>query len=148
MPLRNFALDYNSPPLSESFTSGQMLQLNDITTSMDVNTTDHFEQARVQTLSELDPFIFIQHDVKIPTRKEARMARAQFLALCWALFLIGWAEGSKGSLLPRIQKSYHVCYLPIPLTVCQPLPVPMNSAGWVRNGVLDISFWKCGQYCL
>jgi len=104
---------------------------------------DDFEQARVQTLSELAPLICpVQQDVEIPTRKEARTARAQFLALCWSLFLIGWTDGSIGPLLPRIQKFYHVSYFPIPWTVCQPL---LNSAGWVRNSVLDIRFGMRGQ---
>jgi hypothetical protein len=57
---------------------------------------------------ELQQFIPIQHDVKIPTTKEARTARVQFLALCWSLFLMGWINGSTGPLLPSIQKSYDV----------------------------------------
>ncbi|KAF8805637.1 MFS general substrate transporter [Phlegmacium glaucopus] len=78
---------------------------------MDVDSTDHPEELELETLtdSELDPFIdHVQHDVKIPTRKEALTARAQFLALCWSLFLIGWTDGSIGPLLPRIQKFYDV----------------------------------------
>jgi len=75
-----------------------------------VKLKDDYEQARVQTQSELDPLICrVQHDVGFPTRKEARTARAQFLALCWSLFLIGWTDGSTGPLLPRIQTFYHVC---------------------------------------
>ena len=57
---------------------------------------------------ELEQFIHIEHDVKIPTRKEARTGRVQFLALCWSLFLMGWISGSTGPLLPSIQKSYDV----------------------------------------
>ena len=56
--------------------------------------------------SELDPLI--QRDEKGPTKKEARIALAQFLALCWALFVIGWTDGSTGPLLPRIQNVYDV----------------------------------------
>lgn len=56
---------------------------------------------------ELQQFIHVQHDVKIPTKKEARTARVQFLALCWSLFLMGWIDGSAGPLLPSIQKSYN-----------------------------------------
>lgn len=66
---------------------------------------EHHEQ---QPRSELDPLI--QRDEKGPTKKEARIARAQFLALCWALFVIGWTDGSTGPLLPRIQNVYDVSF--------------------------------------
>ena len=68
-------------------------------TNLDVESTDRAQ-------SELDPLI--GNDVKVPTKQEARLARAQFLALCWALFVIGWNDGSTGPLLPRIQKFYDV----------------------------------------
>jgi hypothetical protein len=71
-------------------------------TNMDVDSTDY--EQRVQ--SELDPLI--QRDEKGPTKKEERVARAQFLALCWALFVVGWTDGSTGPLLPRIQVFYDV----------------------------------------
>ena len=54
------------------------------------------------THHERDPLI------QRPTKKEARMARAQFLTLCWALFVIGWTDGSTGPLIPRIQDVYDV----------------------------------------
>ena len=75
---------------------------------MFTNTIQDFESTHheQQTRSELDPLI--QRDEKGPTKKEARMARAQFLALCWALFVIGWTDGSTGPLLPRIQSFYDV----------------------------------------
>ena len=69
---------------------------------MDVESTDHDQRAR----SELDPLL--GNDLKALTNQEARSARAQFLALCWALFVIGWFDGSTGPLLPRIQKFYDV----------------------------------------
>ena len=75
-------------------------------TTQDVESTTRHEQQ--PTLSELDPLI--QRDEKGPTKKEARMARAQFLALCWALFVIGWTDGSTGPLLPRIQSFYDVSW--------------------------------------
>ena len=56
--------------------------------------------------SEVDPLI--QRDEKSPTKKEERVARAQFLALCLALFVVGWTDGSTGPLLPRIQIFYDV----------------------------------------
>ena len=39
---------------------------------------------------------------------KACSACTQFLALCWALFIIGWCDGSTGPLLPRIQEFYHI----------------------------------------
>ena len=73
------------------------------TTNQDVESTDH---GRAQ--SELDPLI--AKDVKVPTKQEARTARAQFLSLCWALFVLGWNDGSIGPLLPRIQEFYDVSW--------------------------------------
>ena len=71
-------------------------------TNIDVDSTDYERR----TQSELDPLI--QRDEKGPTVKEQRVARAQFLALCWALFVVGWTDGSTGPLLPRIQVFYDV----------------------------------------
>lgn len=34
--------------------------------------------------------------------------RLQFFALCYAMFVLGWNDGSTGPLLPRIQSVYHV----------------------------------------
>ena len=72
-------------------------------TNFDVDPTD-LEHSSIQ--SELDPLI--PRDEKGPTKKEERVARAQFLALCWALFVVGWTDGSTGPLLPRIQNFYNV----------------------------------------
>jgi hypothetical protein len=83
-------------------TSGQMFK--DSTNRMDDYPTDSEDGVQI----ELQQFLHTQHDVKIPTRKEARTARSQFLALCWSLFLMGWISGSTGPLLPSIQKSYDV----------------------------------------
>jgi len=75
------------------------------------NTIQDVESTHREKLApnELDPLI--QRDGKGPTKKEAGMARAQFLALCWALFVIGWTDGSTGPLsplLPRIQNFYGI----------------------------------------
>ena len=96
-------------PLPIMFTdSSTILQVH-----VDSTGTDH-EHCMMQ--NELDPLI--QRDEKGPTKKEERVARAQFLALCWALFVVGWTDGSTGPLLPRIQISYDVSSvsLTIPLT--------------------------------
>ena len=57
----------------------------------------------------------IQYDVKVPSKREAHRARAQFLALCWTMFMLGWTNGSTGPLLPRIQIYYDVSRRPIVL---------------------------------
>ena len=71
-------------------------------------TTQDVESIHPEELirSELDPLI--PRDEKGPTKKEERVARAQFLALCLALFVVGWTDGSTGPLLPRIQVFYNV----------------------------------------
>lgn len=35
-------------------------------------------------------------------------AHVQYMAVCWAVFLIGWNDGTTGPLLPRIQAYYQV----------------------------------------
>ena len=82
---------------------------NSLSTNLgsDVESTNHEQRAQ----SELDPLISNNVKLVVPTKKEARLARAQFLALCWALFVLGWNDGSIGPLLPRIQKFYDVSWL-------------------------------------
>ena len=107
-----------------------------MSTNNDVESTHHEQLPQ----SELDPLI--QRDEKGPTKKEARMARAQFLTLCWALFVIGWTDGSTGPLLPRIQSVYDVsCHLFI-------FQYLINSADRVRNRVLGICVAMHGQWSL
>ena len=74
-----------------------------------VESTDHEQRAQ----SKLDPLI--QRDVKALLKQEANMARAQFLALCWAMFVMGWTNSSTGPLLPRIQIFYDVSSLSWPI---------------------------------
>lgn len=50
----------------------------------------------------------IQVAVSEPSKSAGLRAKFQFFSLCWALFLIGWSDGSTGPLLPRIQSVYHV----------------------------------------
>ena len=68
-------------------------------TNLDVDSTDH-EQSVLDSL--------VQRDKKGPSKKEERVARAQFLALCWTLFVVGWTDGSTGPLLPRMRIFYDV----------------------------------------
>ena len=69
---------------------------------MDVDSTDH-EHGTQSVLESL-----IQHDENEPSKKEERVARVQFLALCWTLFVVGWTDGSAGPLLPRMQNYFGV----------------------------------------
>lgn len=71
-------------------------------TIQDDESIHHEQLAR----SELDPLI--PRDEKGPSKKEERVARAQFLALCLALFVVGWTDGSTGPLIPRLQIFYDV----------------------------------------
>jgi hypothetical protein len=73
-------------------------------TNLDVESTDYEQLVQ----SELDPLMHC--DVKVPTKQEANVARAQFLAICWSMFVIGWINGSTGPLLPRIQIFYDVSW--------------------------------------
>ncbi|KAF9047600.1 MFS general substrate transporter [Panaeolus papilionaceus] len=56
---------------------------------------------------ERTPLIGKVQDV---TPKQRKIARVQFLSLCWSLFLLGWNDGSIGPLLPRIQSTFNVGY--------------------------------------
>lgn len=69
---------------------------------MDIDSTDH-EHGTQSVLESL-----IQHDENEPSKKEERVARVQFLALCWTLFVVGWTDGSAGPLLPRMQNYFGV----------------------------------------
>ena len=99
---------------------------------VDVESTDHHQQ-RVQ--SEQDPLI--QHVVNVPSKQEANVARAQFLAICWSMFVAGWTNSSTGPLLPRIQLFYDVSSLSWPLfllTIFQNisiLQVGLGAASWL-----------------
>ena len=72
---------------------------------MDIESTDHEQPAE----SELDPLI--QNVVKVPSKQEANVAQAQFLTLCWGMFIMGWTNSSTGPLLPRVQIFYDVSSL-------------------------------------
>ena len=102
---------------------------------MDVDSADHEQAAQ----GELHPLI--QHAGKIPTRKEARTAHAQSLALCWSLFWIGWMDSSTGPLLPTIQKFYNVFLF----FLFELFRLLMDPTGRVRHSVLDIRPGLCGQ---
>ena len=83
-------------------------------TNLDVESTDNEQPAQLE--SELDALI--QCDAaKALSKQEAHVARAQFLALCWSMFLLGWTNSSTGPLLPRIQIFYDVSSLGLAYTL-------------------------------
>ena len=49
------------------------------------------------------------------TPKQAAIEQNQFLALCLAIFLVGWNDGTTGPLLPRVQSVYRVSYIVVSL---------------------------------
>ena len=100
--------------------------------TVDVESTDH--QQRVQ--SEQDPLI--QHVVKVPSKQEANVARAQFLAIFWSMFVAGWTNSLTGPLLPRIQLFYDVSSLSWPLFLFDDFSKHLYSSGWVRTSVLAV----------
>ncbi|KAF4620264.1 hypothetical protein D9613_001062 [Agrocybe pediades] len=70
--------------------------------------------ASPETNSETS-LLIVQDDLSLagstllsPAQK--RVATLQFLALCFSLFVLGWNDGSTGTLLPRIQEVYNVSY--------------------------------------
>ena len=103
--------------------------------NLDIESTDH-----VDAQSELDPLI--QRDVKELSKQEANVARAQFLALCWAMFVMGWTNSSTGPLLPRIQTFYDVSSLSWTIRCSFEY---FYSSGRVRRSVLGICFIAYGQ---
>lgn len=58
------------------------------------------------TATAEDPDLPIANEISHISSKWA--ARIQFAAVCWAVLLIGWNDGTTGPLLPRIQSHYHV----------------------------------------
>ncbi|KAJ7735781.1 MFS general substrate transporter [Mycena metata] len=68
-----------------------------------------------------------------PSQQQILLGRVQTLALCWAVFLAGWNDGTLGPLLPRIQEVYHLGYLIVSLLfVCA-------SIGSITGAVMTIS---------
>ncbi|KAM5539257.1 hypothetical protein V8D89_007130 [Ganoderma adspersum] len=49
-------------------------------------------------------------DIQAVTRTMRRKAWFQYTALCWAMFVCGWNDGTSGPLVPRLQEVYHVPY--------------------------------------
>ena len=114
--------------------------LND-NTNLDVESTDHEQPLQ----SELDPLI--QPDVKVvPSKQEMHVARAQFLTLCWTMFVMGWTNSSTGPLLPRIQIFYDVsCNLyviPKAGTISSNISI-LSGRNW--SSILDICFTAYGK---
>lgn len=60
--------------------------------------------------SESDPLLDADATglLRPESRQQAKIARYQFAAICWCLYLAGWNDGSIGPLLPRIKAEYEV----------------------------------------
>ena len=112
-------------------------------TNLDVESTDHEQPVQ----NELDPLI--QPDMKVPSKREMHVARAQFFTLCWTMFVMGWTNSSTGPLLPRIQICYDVSWPAIRFSLGLYLYLQhLYSSGRVWSSVLDICFTAYGQWCL
>lgn len=110
-----------------------------------VNTTSDLESTiHDRPPNELDSLI--QHSEYKPSKKQARLAFFQFLTFCWALFMIGWTDGTTGPLIPTITKFYDVS-CPI-ATPSQLYTYDSLGVDRLRNSVLCICFQLFGQSCL
>ncbi|KAJ6597533.1 MFS general substrate transporter [Mycena vulgaris] len=77
---------------------------------------------------ELEPALLTYQ----PSKRQILLVRGQTIALCWAVFLAGFNDGSLGPLLPRIQQVYHVGYLIVSLLFV------FQAVGSITGAVLTI----------
>ncbi|KAJ7432132.1 MFS general substrate transporter [Mycena galericulata] len=68
-----------------------------------------------------------------PSRRQILLGRVQTIALCFAVFLAGWNDGTLGPLLPRIQKVYQLGYLIVSLLFV------FQSIGSITGAVITMS---------
>ncbi|KAJ7729062.1 MFS general substrate transporter [Mycena maculata] len=68
-----------------------------------------------------------------PSQRQILLGQCQTIALCFAVFLAGWNDGTVGPLLPRIQEVYHVGYLIVSLVFV------FQSLGSIAGAVVTIS---------
>ncbi|KAJ6557905.1 major facilitator superfamily domain-containing protein [Mycena capillaripes] len=68
-----------------------------------------------------------------PSQRQILLGRVQTVALCWAVFLAGWNDGTLGPLIPRIQQVYHLGYLIVSLLFV------FQAIGSITGAVLTIS---------
>ena len=105
-------------------------------TYVDVESTAHGQRAP----SELDPLL--RHDTPVPTKKQSRLAFLQFLAFCSALFMLGWADGSTGPLLPTINHFYGVGYpthVFVRFVYPQNLQIGFGTVSWIFASTCAVS---------
>ncbi|KAJ6627844.1 major facilitator superfamily domain-containing protein [Mycena sp. CBHHK59/15] len=69
-----------------------------------------------------------------PTRSRSQVVRARvhLSALCGAMFLAGWNDGTSGPLIPRIQKVYNVGFLLVSLTFV------LATVGFISGALLNM----------
>ncbi|KAF9528689.1 major facilitator superfamily domain-containing protein [Crepidotus variabilis] len=66
------------------------------------------------------------------TPQQKRVGLAQFLAVCWSIYLVGWNDGTTGPLLPRIQEQYQLGFTLVSMIFVG------NGFGFVFAGALNI----------
>ncbi|TFK21819.1 MFS general substrate transporter [Coprinopsis marcescibilis] len=66
------------------------------------------------------------------TPKQRRLARIQFLTLCWCLFILGWNDGTTGPILPRIGQVYGVGFTVVSLVFV------LSCAGFIIGALLNM----------
>ncbi|KAF8630980.1 hypothetical protein AX15_002703 [Amanita polypyramis BW_CC] len=66
------------------------------------------------------------------SRRHVSKERIQLLALCFCMYLLGWNDGSVGSLLPRIQHAYHASYVVVSLIFV------MSTIGFIIGGLINV----------
>ena len=86
--------------------------------------------------------VSLKSEASVPRQKVVRLARIQFLTLCWTLFHIGWNDGSTGPLIPRIREHYNVKET----GHYKPISVLSYFTGWICVGFLDIRICLFGAY--
>ncbi|KAF7325455.1 MFS domain-containing protein [Mycena kentingensis (nom. inval.)] len=74
--------------------------------------------------------------VPIRTQKQKRTERVQLGAFCALSFLSGWADGSIGPLIPKIQEFYHLSYTIVSLIFV------FKCIGYVLGSIANILFTK------
>ncbi|KAF5330048.1 hypothetical protein D9611_010410 [Ephemerocybe angulata] len=49
------------------------------------------------------------------TRRQTVVSNVQFASACWALFIIGWNDGTTGPLIPRMREEYEIGFTVVSL---------------------------------
>ena len=63
-------------------------------------------------------------DTRVVTKAMRRKGWIQFAAICWAIFVCGWNDGTTGPLIPRLREVYRVCGTLVAVSTCHLLTRP------------------------